>query len=134
MKLLLIMAVLTSLGIFFVKRNSTKSNSAKRLKAPRVGFLTSVAILMLRLVRGVLGFVFVLAGFASFKFLRAMVVFVRNDGSQDNPFTIGASLVLVCIVLYSLFWLSSRIRTKVNQMHFERGSPDAPLIKSHWSL
>lgn len=139
MKLLLILIVLVFfLAIFFGKR-SYKTNSSRFDPAPRFGFSTSVFILMLRLLRGALALAFVLVGlFACRVVLREFKLMDTHGGRNSFELggLIGFSIVLsgFILVLFLIYRVSGRLRTKVNQLHSARGAPDIPLIKTHWSL
>ena len=140
MKFLSILILLVFfLAIFFGKR-AYKTNSSKFDQAPRFGFSTSVFILMLRLVRGALALAFVLVGLFACRVLLREFKLMDTHGGLRNSFEfgglIGFSIVLsgFLIALFLIYRVSGRLRTKVNQLHSARGSPDAPLIKTHWSL
>lgn len=132
MKLLLVLIVVMCLVALLMGKRSGANKVASPQPVPG-RWLNSLLILALRVVRGGVALVILVAIWKTFKLLISCVGAYLEDPLQGSWMLAG--LVFGSSMLfYFLFSTMGRIRQRVNQMHALRGNITSPLLAGRWSF
>lgn len=132
LSILVAVIVVIALVMLLTKATPLRAEVASAGRATSGGILTSFAIFVLRVARGLLALMTVFAGLMACKFLLFFGVSANTGTGDSQTYALLASLLAGIGVV--LFWTSAKIRNKVNQMYFERSNTTTPLLAGYWSL
>lgn len=129
--LLLVLLMVALLG-------SRPSSGASAGQPGRSNWLVSWTILALRITRGSLVLVTLLAAAMAFRLLLVVGVSahanIHSPGAWQSVLTAVVLLAGIVALFWFLFWALRRLRLRVNQLHRERHNTAALLLAGRWSL
>lgn len=138
MKLLLVLLAVLCLVVMLSAALRPKTAALQPQRTMGGGFLGGLTIALLRIVRGALVLVTLVAAALAFRLLLVVGATAHaNIHSPEAWHSVLTAVVLlagIVALFWFLFWALRRLRLKVNQLHRERHDTAALLLVGAWSL